>query len=65
MLLDNKDLMKSGEAAAYIGVCTETLRRWDYHGILVPVYRKPNGHRYYSKEQVEEYIKKQEALVHN
>ena len=46
-----------GEAAKYLGVSKDTLRRWDKSGKLVPK-RSPTNRRYYTKEQLDAAIKK-------
>lgn len=44
-----------GAAARYIGVSTETLRRWDASGKLV-AYRTPTDRRRYTVRQLEEAV---------
>lgn len=44
--------------ATAIGVCTQTVRRWDITNKLKPHHRTPNGYRKYTKEQVDEYLQK-------
>jgi excisionase family DNA binding protein len=44
------------EAAEQIGVSVSTLRRWDESGKLKSVRNSPEGHRYYSKRDVEIYL---------
>lgn len=43
--------MKIKEAAAYLGVCTETLRKWDKAG-LISTDRTPLGHRLFTPEKI-------------
>ncbi len=50
-MVDSK-LMTIREVAEYLGVSLMTLRRWDKSGKL-PAIRKPGGHRYYERGQVE------------
>lgn len=52
--------IKIGEAARLLGVSTSTLGRWQDTGVLIPAQIFPSGHRRYSLEQVEEFIKTQE-----
>jgi DNA-binding transcriptional MerR regulator len=33
-----------------------TLRRWELQGILKPHHKSPTGYRYYSEEQLKNYI---------
>lgn len=53
----NQELITIGEVAKQIGVSIDTLRRWDKAGRLVSV-REKNNYRYYKKEKIEEYMKK-------
>ncbi|MHA1733876.1 MAG: MerR family DNA-binding transcriptional regulator, partial [Promethearchaeota archaeon] len=40
-------LVRIGVAAAILGVCTRTLRRWEAAGKLLPACRTAGGHRRY------------------
>lgn len=42
-----------GEAAAYLGVSPQTLRRWDDEGKLVAVRRPGSNYRYYKRADLE------------
>jgi len=50
-------LLTIGQASKMIGVSIQTLRRWDDSGKLPSVRKKATGHRYYRKDDVENYIK--------
>jgi len=50
------------EFAEKIGVSTSTLRRWERDGIIAPL-RTPTGHRRYSLDMVEDYLKEKEAQM--
>lgn len=52
---------KIKEAAEYLGVSPETLRRWDKAGILVPMRTPIGGHRIYDQEQLDEFKRKNTA----
>jgi len=54
----NNDLITIKKASEMLNVSTQTLRRWDESGRLVSV-RGKNNYRYYKKEDIEEYKKKQ------
>jgi excisionase family DNA binding protein len=41
--------MSIGEAAKYLGISRDTLRRWEKRGRIKPV-RSPTNRRYYTKE---------------
>ena len=41
------------DAAAYVGVSTQTLRRWDASGKLKPVRHPSSGYRYYKRADLE------------
>lgn len=47
---------KIGEFARLIGVSSATLRVWDEKGLLKPHHTSPSGYRYYSEEQLKEYL---------
>lgn len=34
----------------------QTLRNWEKKGVLIPVHKSHNGYRYYSQEQINEYL---------
>lgn len=52
-----KQYLKIGEVAKMTGVSTQTLRNYQRKGILVPEIVFDSGHRKYSVEQVEKFIK--------
>lgn len=47
------DYIQVGEAAAYVGVSTQTLRRWDREGRLTAVRRPGSRYRYYRRADLE------------
>lgn len=53
-VIDN--MLSITDAAAYLKVSDDTLRLWDKDGKLKP-YRTPGGHRRYTKEQLDEFMK--------
>lgn len=53
MKVKDGTLMRIGDAAAYIGVCTKTLRRWHESGKLKPQFIGDGGTRYYTKTQLD------------
>ena len=44
-----RNLLSIGDAAEYLGISIDTLRRWEKRGKIV-VLRSPGGHRYFEKE---------------
>jgi len=50
-------LISIGEFAEKTGLSTQTLRRWDNNGKLKCYHRLDTGKRYYSEEQLNEYLK--------
>ena len=48
---------KAGEFARLIGITSVTLRKWDERGWLKPHHRSPSGYRYYSEEQLQNYLR--------
>lgn len=51
-----------GEAAKYLGISRDTLRRWEKKGKIIP-YRSPSNRRYYSQDQLDSLIEKPEENV--
>ncbi|MBD3226805.1 MAG: helix-turn-helix domain-containing protein, partial [Candidatus Lokiarchaeota archaeon] len=51
--------LRIGVAAAMLGVCTKTLRRWAKSGILKPAFRTRGHHRRYSRNMIIVMISKQ------
>lgn len=51
----NPQYFTIGEAATYLGVSRDTLRRWDKDGTLVP-RRSPKKYRLYTKTQLDEML---------
>lgn len=50
-------LLTISQASKMIGVSIQTLRRWDNSGKLSSIRKKATGHRYYKKDNIENYIK--------
>ena len=50
--------LTSGEMAYEIGVCKVTLATYEEKGILIPHHKNAAGHRFYTREQVDEYFEK-------
>lgn len=46
-------LISIGQAAKYLGISRDTLRRWEKAGKITPV-RSPTNRRYYTKKQLDE-----------
>lgn len=65
-LEDAPEFLQVSEAAEYIGVSPQTLRRWDRDGRLTAVRRPENGYRYYRRSDLEplrlEYRRAAEAV---
>jgi excisionase family DNA binding protein len=53
-MLMSKDLLTIGQAAEYLNVSQDTLRRWDASGKLSSV-RSAGGHRYYPRSTLERF----------
>lgn len=49
----DKELLTIREAAKFLGVSIDTLRRWDKVGKLVATRKEGGTHRYYTKEDLE------------
>ena len=52
MAEEKPEWMSIGEAAKYIGVSRDTLRRWEKRG-RVEAIRSPTNRRYYTKKQLD------------
>ncbi|NCO00092.1 helix-turn-helix domain-containing protein [Candidatus Falkowbacteria bacterium] len=50
------DKLKINEAANYLGISIDTLRRWDDKGKLKSLRASQGDHRYYSLSQLEEFL---------
>ncbi len=48
-----EELLTIREAAEFLGVSIDTLRRWDKNGKLVAIKKEGGTHRYYSKKDLE------------
>lgn len=48
--------LKISDFADEIGVTTVTLRNWEKQGLLVPHHKSPTGYRYYTEQQVEDFL---------
>lgn len=46
-------LLTIGEAARYLGVSVDTLRRWDSDGRLRSIRLTAGGHRRYRRDEIE------------
>jgi hypothetical protein len=53
--MDKNELISIGKAAKILSISTQTLRRWDKSGRLVPT-TSPKGHRRYLKSEIESII---------
>jgi len=53
--------MAIGEAAKYLGISRDTLRRWEKAG-KIKTARSPTNRRYYTKEQLDQLIGKQTGV---
>lgn len=49
--------LKINEAANFLGVSIDTLRRWDNDGLLKALKEKTGDHRYYNLIQLKEFLK--------
>lgn len=50
---DNNKVIAIGEAASYLGISRDTLRRWEKRGRLKAL-RSPTNRRYYTKNQLDQ-----------
>lgn len=54
--MEKNDLIPISEAAKILGVSIMTLRRWDKIGRLSSIRKRPRGHRYYRREEIELFL---------
>ena len=52
--------LKIGDFAQLVGVSKSTLRLWEIKGILIPHHKTPTGYRYYTQEQADKILSKEE-----
>lgn len=57
-----KNWIPISEAAAYLRVSKDTLRRWEKQGLL-KAYRSPTNHRYYNKQELDYAFSKKPDVV--
>ena len=51
-----KKLLKSSQVAKMLGKTSRTLGNWDKKGILKPHHVDPSGYRYYTEEQINDFL---------
>lgn len=57
-----KNWIPISEAAAYLRVSKDTLRRWEKQGLL-KAYRSPTNHRYYDKHELDYAFSKKPDII--
>jgi len=55
-------MLSIGEAAAYLGLSRDTLRRWEKKGKITSL-RSPTNRRYYTQKQLDEIISKPRTIL--
>lgn len=61
----NSSYITINEAAKFLGVSIDTLRRWDKNGKLKAIRQQKNGYRYYPRETIELYLQDIFAIAKN
>jgi len=61
----NKGLFTISQAAEYLGVSQNTLRRWDKNGKLTAIRKDGGTHRYYSQKNLDIFANDLLALAHD
>lgn len=59
---DQNEWFSIGEAAKYLRVSPDTLRRWEKCGYL-KAHRSPTNHRYYLKNELENFFTKKGEVL--
>ncbi len=54
--LSQNQYIRIGDAATFLGVSIDTLRRWDKDGKLKPIETTRSHHRYYSRDDLSKYL---------
>lgn len=60
-----KKILSIGETVQMPGISIDTLREWDKNNILKSFRPAPSGHRYYLREDIENFLKKDHHAVSN
>lgn len=51
-----KDYYSIKEFSKKVGITAQTLYNWERKGLLIAHHRSPGGHRYYSKDQLNQFL---------
>lgn len=57
-----KNWVSISEAASYLRISKDTLRRWEKQGLL-KAYRSPTNHRYYNKHELDYAFSKKPDII--
>jgi excisionase family DNA binding protein len=57
-----KNWVPISEAASYLRISKDTLRRWEKQGLL-KAYRSPTNHRYYDKKELDYVFSRKPDIV--
>lgn len=60
---EKSEIVPIGEAARFLGVSIQTLRRWAKSGNLRPSYVTPGKHRYYARNDLRQYARDSAVLA--
>lgn len=58
-------LLSIGQTAKLLGVSVDTLRRWDSAGRLQSIRSGPRGHRFYDREDIDQYLQDINIVARN
>lgn len=58
----SKNWVSISEAASYLRISKDTLRRWEKQGLL-KAYRSPTNHRYYDKHELDYAFSKKPDII--
>lgn len=53
---EEKDYYSIKEFSKKVGITAQTLYNWERKGLLIAHHRSPGGHRYYSKDQLNQFL---------
>lgn len=56
VVAEEEKFFTSGETAKLLGVSQDTLSRWGKKGTFMPHHVLPNGYRFYSEEQINDFL---------
>lgn len=60
--MEEEKFLTAPEAAKLLEISSQTLRRWSEKGLLIPHHILPSGYRYYSEQQIKDFLGKNKSI---